>query len=99
VSGDTAHDAASLTDAKIAAWMPNPGSADAGLLQELPILVPRARDLARNSGLASGYIQTAKDNIVGSQLRLSTNPDYRLLGRDGEWAREWGNAVYQSCTR
>jgi lambda family phage portal protein len=93
VSGDTAHDAASLTDAKIAAWVPNPGSADADLLQELPVLVPRARDLARNSGLASGYIQTVKDNIVGSQLRLSTNPDYRILGRDREWAREWGATV------
>lgn len=84
-----AHQAASTTDARLATWMPTPGSADADLLPELQTLVPRARDLARNSGMAGGYIRTAQDNIIGHQLRLNAIPDYALLGRDKAWAREW----------
>jgi lambda family phage portal protein len=86
---DTAHAAASLSDARLADWIPSPGSADADLLPELDILTPRSRDLARNSGLAGGYLQTSKDNIIGHQLRLMATPDYKLLGKTKEWAREW----------
>lgn len=86
---EPAHQAASQTDARLAGWIPSPGSADADLLPELARIRPRTRDIARNSGLACGYIQTSKDNIIGHQLRLMAMPDYRLLGRDKDWAREW----------
>ena len=89
----TAHHAASLDDARLSSWLPAAGSADADMLPELGILTPRARDLARNSGLAGGYIQTAKDNIIGHQLRLNAIPDYLLLGRDKDWARTWSKQV------
>ncbi|MGY6214979.1 phage portal protein [Methylolobus aquaticus] len=89
----TAHNAAALDEAKIAAWAPLPGSADADLLDELAVITPRARDLARNNGVASGAMQTLTDNIVGAQLRLSATIDYRLLGRDKAWAREVGNVI------
>jgi lambda family phage portal protein len=89
----TAHDAASITDARTATWIPSPGSADADLLPELSRIVPRARDLARNSGIAGGFIRTSQDNIIGHQLRLNANPDYALLGRDKGWAREWSKAT------
>jgi lambda family phage portal protein len=89
----TAHDAASVTDARTATWIPSPGSADSDLLPELSRIVPRARDLARNSGIAGGFIRTSQDNIIGHQLRLNATPDYALLGRDKEWAREWSKAT------
>jgi capsid protein len=62
------------------------GSPDSDLLEELPTLVSRSRDLARNHGVASGAIQTLVDNVVGTGLRLSALPDYKALGKDKEWA-------------
>ena len=89
----TAHQGASTNDARLSGWIPVPGSADADLLTDLPALTPRSRDLVRNHPVASGAAQTLKDNIVGHQLRLSSQPKYRLLGKDREWASAWGNSV------
>nr|WP_255377161.1 phage portal protein [Pseudacidovorax sp. RU35E] len=72
-------------------WHPGGGSADADLLPDLDLLTARSRDLTRNNGLMAGGIQTLRDNIVGAVLRLSSTPDYRLLGWSREKAREWGN--------
>lgn len=77
----------------LADWNPRAGSADADLLPELGRLSARARDLARNNGLMAGVRQTYSDNIIGNILRLSCQPDYRLLGWDREQARAWGNQV------
>lgn len=74
-------------------WHPGLGSADADLLADLPNLTARSRDLGRNNGLMAGAMQTHRDNIVGAVLRLSANPEYRLLGLTREQAREWGNTV------
>ncbi|WP_431113395.1 phage portal protein [Variovorax paradoxus] len=40
-------------------------------------MTARSRDLQRNNGLVPGAMQTMRDNIVGSVLRLSATPDYR----------------------
>lgn len=87
----TAHNAADTTDSRMSSWFPAMGSADADLLDELHHITPRARDLVRNNPIASGVRQTLTDNIVGAQLRLSTSPQYRLLGKDKNWANAWGN--------
>ncbi len=84
-----AHNAAALDDRTMATWNPPAGSADADLLNELGTIVPRSRDLVRNNGLAAGAIQTLKDNIVGSVLRLSAKPDVALLGLEKEQAAAW----------
>jgi lambda family phage portal protein len=89
----SAHVGASASDMSMSSWTPFAGSADADLLPDLDRLVPRSRDMMRNNGLAAGVQQTLKDNIVGHILRLSTMPDYRLLGWTKERAREWGNQV------
>lgn len=85
------HEGASTMDKSLARWQPVRASADADLLPDLPMLVSRSRDSARNNGLASGYAQTTLDNVVGTGLRLSARPDYRALGRDKAWAQEWAN--------
>lgn len=87
----TAHVAASQEDARLAAWVPTPGSADADLLDELSTITSRARDLSRNHPLGSSAKQTLNDNIIGSQLRLSSQPKYRMLGWDKDYASEWAN--------
>jgi lambda family phage portal protein len=87
----TAHNAAAQDDARMTAWVPPCGSADADLIDELSSITPRARDMVRNNPLASGARQTYCDNIIGSQLRLSSQPRYRLLSWEKERASEWAN--------
>lgn len=88
-----AHQGASTTDRETASWLPSFGSADADLLDDLPMLRARNRDLAINNGIASGAIQTITDNVVGTGFRLSAKPDYRALGRDTDWADDWSNQI------
>lgn len=90
---DTAHDAASLTTRGLETWLPKGGSADADLLPELNRIATRSRDLERNNPLATGYLQTSRDNIVGHVLSLSPRPDLALLGWELEQGRAWSRLV------
>lgn len=98
--GGGAHHGASQTLRDVASWYASRGSADSDLLPDLPELQYRARDIRRNNGYAHGIVQTAVDNIVGTGLRMSAQPDYLALQRidkrfTKEWADEWG-AQYES---
>jgi lambda family phage portal protein len=84
-----AHQAAAGDDLAMHGWNPFSGSADADLLPDLDTLTARSRDMGRNNGLMAGAMQTLRDNIVGAVLRLSSTPDYRLLGWTREQARDW----------
>jgi lambda family phage portal protein len=88
---ESSHTAASRTDPAFRTWNPYPDSADAALIPELTTIMSRTRDLARNNGLAAGALQTYRDNIIGHVLRLSAQPDYKLLNWTKEQAQEWGN--------
>lgn len=90
---DTAHDAASRVERGLETWLPQGQSVDAALLPELQTIVDRASDLDRNNAIAAGYLQTARDNIVGSTLILSPRPDTTLLGWDIERARTWSRTT------
>lgn len=91
--GAEAFQAASQTHPDLRRWFPFPGSADSDLLPEQGRISSRSRDLDRNHGIASGARQTHLDNIVGCGLRLSAKPNWKVLGKDREWAEEWGNNV------
>lgn len=90
---DSPYQGASLVSRELQGWNPVAGSADSDLLYDINTLVPRARDLDRNHGIASGARQTKLDNVVGIGLRLAPTPDYRALGKDKAWAMEWGRKV------
>lgn len=89
-----AHTGASTTDRTVSAWRPIKASPDADILPDLDELVARARDLARNNGVAKGGIQTVVDNVVGVGLRLSCRPNYLLLGQTKEWAEAFARNVH-----
>lgn len=89
--GRPAYDAADLGSRAFAGWNPPSGSADADLLDEADTIRGRSRSLERNEAITASAYQTYRDNIVGHVLRLSAQPAYRMLGRDKEWADEWGN--------
>lgn len=90
---DTPYSGASWVRKQLSNWFPIRAAADAELLNDQGTLVARSRDLDRNTGIAAGAIQTTLDNVVGANLRLSCWPDYRALGKDPEWAEEWGRTV------
>ena len=85
--------AASFSEPNLSDWLPGAYSADADLLPDLGLLTARSRDLGRNNGLMASAQQTLRDNIIGSVLRLSASPDYRLLNWTREQARDWSNAT------
>ena len=87
------YQAASYAEPNLADWLPGSYSADADLLPDLGLLTARSRDLGRNNGLMASAQQTLRDNIIGSVLRLSASPDYRLLNWSREQAREWANTT------
>ena len=89
----SAYLAASLDHPDLRRWQPASASADADLLPERQTMAARSRDLARNSGVAEGALQTITDNVIGVGLRLVSTPDYRLLGKTKEWAEEWSTQV------
>lgn len=89
----TQHTGASRVSNQLASWQPYRSSADADLTYELDTLVSRSRDLARNNGIAGGAIQTFADNIIGTNFRLVSLPDWRALGQTREWAEEWSANV------
>lgn len=93
MSNDTRHTAASRTDSRLADWIPTLGSPDADWLPEQETVTARTRDLSRNHGLASGALQTLRDNVIGHQLRLSAKPHHKLLGLDYDQADELGNHI------
>jgi capsid protein len=90
---DTAHFGASRAARELKSWNPITLSPDSELNTELPTLVERSRDIARNHGMAAGAVQTLVDNVVGTGLRLRSMPDYQALGKDRTWSAEWTRHV------
>jgi len=70
-------------------WQPQGNSADADILPDLPTLRARARDLARNTPVATGAIATYKTHVVGDGLVLNAQCDRVVLGITEEAASAW----------
>jgi len=90
---DTPFTGASWIRKQLSNWFPIRAAADAELLSDQSTLIARSRDLDRNTGIVAGAFQTINDNVVGAALRLSAWPDYRALGKDAQWAEDWGRNV------
>jgi len=90
---DTPFTGASWIRKQLSNWLPIRAAADAELLSDMGTLVARSRDLDRNTGIAAGAFQTIGDNVIGASLRLSSWPDYRALGKNADWAENWGRTV------
>ncbi|MCK5641824.1 MAG: phage portal protein [Gammaproteobacteria bacterium] len=68
---------------------PGGGDADADLLDDLPTLRERTRDLARNAPIATGATNTKVTNVVGTGLRLQSAIDREILGLNDDQANAW----------
>ena len=56
-------------------------------------ITARARDLVRNNGWAAGAVAKEVDSIIGGNFRPFCKPDWRALGLDAEWAKQFKDIV------
>ncbi|WP_175950371.1 phage portal protein [Burkholderia sp. BCC0405] len=102
------YEAASWLTQEMGNWLPWIRSPDAEINLFRDQMVARSRDLARNDGWIVGGINRILDNTIGTNLRLSANPDYRALALksgitafDAEWAddfRRTAEALWRGYT-
>ncbi|WP_254436885.1 phage portal protein [Ruegeria arenilitoris] len=52
-------------------------------------ITARTRDLVRNNGWAAGAVSKEVDAIIGANFRPLCKPDWRALGLDPDWAKEF----------
>ena len=77
----------------LATWLSSGLGADDDIVQNLPTLRSRSRDLFMGSPLATGVIKTVRTNVVGSGLTLNAHIDRRALGLSEEEAAAWEENV------
>lgn len=87
-------EAANRTSREMATWNASSLPIDALLRFDKDTIDDRARDIILNDGYASGAVAVHKDNIVGTQFRLNSQPNLDVLGvEDEEWAQEFQRIV------
>lgn len=88
ITAATAYNAADPVSQELSSWHPQLKSPDAAYLPERDKITSRINDLVRNDGWASGSVTRFIDSVIGSSLRLSSKPDFRMLGIKPEEAVE-----------
>jgi lambda family phage portal protein len=88
-----AYEASSFDLPDLKMWTPPNVGPNAAVEHELDSIVSRTRDIDRNNGLAKSGIQTTVDNVVGVGYTMQSRPDYKALGRDPAWARNFAEEV------
>lgn len=87
-------EAANRNSREMATWNANPLPLDALLRFDKDVIDDRARDVALNDGYAAGVVAIHKDNIVGNQFRLNSQPNAEVLGIEEEsWLQEFQSQV------
>lgn len=72
-------------------WHTTNADANSAILNDLPALRERSRDLYNNSPAARGAISTINTNVIGVGLLMRSTPDADALGLTEEQAQEWSD--------
>ena len=80
---------ASYARKSLISWGAVGKDADTDIVDSLPTLRARSRDLFMGSPIATGAIKTVRTNVVGSGLALDAQIDAKFLGLTEEQARAW----------
>ena len=73
-------------------WNPVRTSADGELLEDLPELRARSRDLVRGDAHAAALIRTLEDNIVGTGIRVQARTTAAETGLSESEVAAWNRA-------
>ena len=76
-------------------WRASRASADALLLDDLPELRARSRELVRDDPHAAALIQTFEDNVVGTGIRPQARATAEDTGLTEAQIRDWNRACEQ----
>lgn len=90
--GRGGYDGARSDSQQTANWSTQPLPASREVLDREQ-LAARARDLIRNSGIASAGLTQALSRTIGAGLRFRCTPDAEALGVDPQEALSWGRTV------
>ncbi len=90
---------ASKSRRSLSGFNPGVGDADTDILNDLPTLRNRSRDLVRNSALAAGALNTTVANVVGTGLRVQSQIDTDYLGISQEDADKWQRSAEREFNR
>ncbi|MGE3333630.1 MAG: phage portal protein [Rhodospirillaceae bacterium] len=82
IASAPAHVAADTRVGDLAAFLPGMKSADAAFLPERSLISRRIQDQVRNDGWTASTLNRYVDHAIGSNFRLSYQPDWRALGID-----------------
>ena len=74
-------------------WSTNGNNANSAILDDLPILRERCRDLYNNTPTARGAINTIITNVIGTGLILRSTPDIDVLGITDEQLQELSDSI------
>lgn len=77
----------------LSSFQPSTMSADAEIGPARRTINARTRDLTRNNGYAAGAVGKEVDAIIGGNFRPFLKPDWRALGLDKEWAKDFKEIV------
>lgn len=93
VNSGLSNGAASLKNPSLGEWNWWGGSPDDDIVQHLPIVRQRCRDLALNAPIISGLVNTITINVVGQGLIPEPVLDTEFLGMTPEQGMKWKRHV------
>ena len=97
-AGGGAYEGADRTSRELMTWRSPVRSADREILPDKLISDARSRSMVRNSGMVNGAVSIHRDSIVGTQFRLNSQPNHKVLGLDETWAEEFQAEVEAKFT-
>lgn len=74
-------------------WITRIGQVDDEALVSRDQIVANARDLVRNNPIISGGVDRRTEAVVGSRIRLKSQPDFEAMGRNFDWSDKWARGV------
>lgn len=74
-------------------WHTNGNDANSSILDDLPILRERCRDLYNNTPAAHGAISTINTNVIGTGLILRSTPALEVLGLTDEEGQDLSDLI------
>jgi lambda family phage portal protein len=80
---------AKIDRAALTSWRTTAGSPETDVIQDLPMLRQRSRDLERNAPVACGVINTTATHTVGTGLSCNPQIDGAFLGLSDEEREAW----------
>lgn len=92
------YEGASRTSRELAMWSPPIQSADMDILPDKVVSDARVRDTLRNDAYVQNGAKIKQDTIVGELFMLNAKPNWRVLGLDETWAREFEEEVESKFT-